>query len=313
MRTALCDESEIPEQATNRYTDFVHARDNQIPSRTVKITGLPTNHTQSNMNQLLEPVHEERDIEYNQGHPDDYYYWEGINIIHQYSPEPGVGLVQLEKPCMAIAIVDRFAGTYWKNATLNAKCVPDEEMEDLIVKERGEKDVMLFVAGIKTATTSTDIREMFKDFRISDVNMPPGGKTFCFVFLRQVDANAVLARFGNGFQWQGRTIRVSLSDKDKKKKKKTPAFGAVSASPAAPTVLPQDTTDLKLNNLPYEVADSNIRIIFEGFTVTKVIIKQGYAFVGIATSEVGRAIQELSGKMVGGRKMGIKVAERRKY
>ncbi|KAG9186378.1 hypothetical protein G6011_02934 [Alternaria panax] len=138
-------------------------------------------------------------------------------------------------------------------------------------------------------------------------------ENFCFVFFRQLDANAVLAKFGNGFQWKGRTVRASVSDKDKKKKKKKTGFGAVSAPPAAaPAVLPRNTTDLKLNNLPYGVVDSNIRIFFEGFTVTKVIAKQGYAFVGIATNEVGRAIEELSGKMVGDRKISVKVSQRRK-
>jgi RNA recognition motif-containing protein len=104
---------------------------------------------------------------------------------------------------------------------------------------------------------------------------------------------------------------VSISDKEKRKKKNKnkSALGAVSAPLAA---LPQDMTDLKLNNLPHGVADSSIRIIFEGFTVSKVIVKQGYAFVGIATSEVDRAIEELSGKMVGGRKMSVKVSQRKK-
>jgi len=101
-----------------------------------------------------------------------------------------------------------------------------------------------------------------------------------------------------------------LSDREKKKKNKNrSAPGAVSA---LPTALPQDMTDLKLDNLPHDVADSSIRIIFGGFTVSKVIVKQGYAFVGIATSEVGRAIEELSGKMVGGRKISVKVSQRNK-
>ena len=207
-----------------------------------------------------------------------------------------------------------FVGIYWKRATLNARLVPDEEIEDLLIKRSSQedgalfgKDVMLFVTGIEAGTSPKEVQEIFKEFPIRDVNMPPGGKTFCFVFFKQPEANAVLARFGNSVQWKGRTIRVSISNKEKKKNKS--ALGAVSAPPAA---LPPDMTDLKLSNLPHAVADSSIRIIFEGFTVSKVIVKQGYAFVGIATSEVGRAIEELSGKMVGGRKISVKVSQRNK-
>jgi RNA recognition motif-containing protein len=167
---------------------------------------------------------------------------------------------------------------------------------------------MLFVSGLKANTTSTEVREIFKDFPLRDVNIPPGGKTFCFVFVQQAHANSILALFGNGVKWQGRNVRVSLSEKDKRKQKS--AFDTVGATTAMPP--PTDTTDLKLVNLPYGIADSNIRIIFEGFAVYKVVVKQGYAFVGIATAEVGRAIDQLNDSMVGGRKIKVKVSERRK-
>lgn len=320
-------EAELLNGFTNRLSDFLHARDNQILSRTVEITGFPKRHTLSNLHQLLEPIWEDNDrIEGENNEilaqgggldPNDYHYIEPLRITHIKSPKPGVGLVQLEDSNKAHHIVHIFAMKYWKNATLNARCVPDEEMEDLLIKRSGQgdralfgKDVMLFVTGIEGDTSPKEVQEIFKEFPIRDVNMPPGGKTFCFVFFKQPEANAVLARFGNGVQWKGRTIRVSMSNKEKKNKNKNkPALGAISTPPAIPL---QDTTDLKLNNLLRDVADSGIRIIFEGFTVSKVIVKQGYAFVGIATSEIGRAIDMLSGKMVGGRKISVKVSQRNK-
>jgi hypothetical protein len=320
-------EAELLDGFTNRLSDFLHARDNQILSRTVEITGFPKNHTLSNLHQLLEPIWEDNDRIEGENNlilaqggeldPNDYHYIEPLGITHFKSPRPGVGLVQLKDPSTARHIVHLFAMRYWKNATLNARCVPDEEIEDLLIKRSSQedgalfgKDVMLFVTGIEAGTSPKEVQEIFKEFPIRDVNMPPGGKTFCFVFFKHPEANAILARFGNGVQWKGRTIRVSISDKEKKKKNKNKsALGAVSAPPAT---LPQDMTDLKLNNLPHDVADSSIRIIFGGFTVSKVIVKQGYAFVGIATSEVGRAIEELSGKMVGGRKISVKVSQHNK-
>ncbi|KAG9186380.1 hypothetical protein G6011_02936 [Alternaria panax] len=184
--TRLCEEpkAELPKGLTNRLSDFLHARDNHILSRTVEITGFPTNHTLRNLNQLLEPLKDKNLLYHsNDAHieSDGYFYIGPRLIIHVESPKPGVALVQLETPDKAVEIVHRFAGTYWKNATLNARCVPDEEMGDLLMKEPGgpgEKNVMLFITGIKSGTTSTEVREIFEDFPVCDVNLPPGGKNF---------------------------------------------------------------------------------------------------------------------------------------
>ncbi|KAI4675976.1 uncharacterized protein J4E84_009775 [Alternaria hordeiaustralica] len=309
----------IPETATNRYSDFVRARDHQIDSRTVEITGLPEKHTLSDMNKLLESVRDQyvEATKQNQHlNPTDYGYYEPINILQVKTPDPGVGLLQLAQPWMAVEIVRQYAGTYWKNATLNARCVPDEEMDKLLVKEPSATDVSLFVRGVKVGISSKEVREIFKGFPITDVNILPG-KTFCFVVVQQAHANPILAQFKNGVKWQGCTIKVDLSDKDKRKKKAEFGMGSATtfAAPtfAAPAPLPPtDITDLKLENLPYDVTDYKIRTLFEGFVVYKVVIKQGYAFVGIPTGEVGAAIDMLNETMIGAQYIKAKVAHPRK-
>ncbi|KAI4913405.1 uncharacterized protein J4E92_009754 [Alternaria infectoria] len=314
MTTSFWNEA-IPEFATNRYSDFVRARDHQIDSRTVEITGLPQKHTLSDMNKLLESVRDQYVEVTKQNQrldPTDYGYYEPINILQVKTPDPGVGLLQLAQPWMAVEIVRQYAGTYWKNATLNARCVPDKEMDKLLVKEPSATDVSLFVRGVKVGISSTEVREIFKDFPITDVNILPG-KTFCFVVVQQAQANSILAQFKDGVKWQGRTIKVDLSEKDKRKQKA--AFGgSASATPTpAPAALPPtDTTDLKLENLPYDVTDYKIRTIFEGFAVYKVVIKQGYAFVGIPTGAVGRALDMLNDTMIGAQYIKAKVADPRK-
>ncbi|KAI4611642.1 uncharacterized protein J4E87_010492 [Alternaria ethzedia] len=305
----------IPEFATNRHSDFAHARDHQILSSTVEITGLPDKHTMSNMNELFRSVRDQysETTEKSQHRNPSYYdYNEPINILHLKTPDPGVGLLQLAQPWMAVAIVQQYAGTYWKNATLNARCVPDEEMEKLLVNEPSATDVSLFVKGIKVGTSSKEVREIFKDFPIRDVNILPGGKTFCFVTIQQAHADSILAQFKNGVKWQGRTIKVDLSDKDKRKRKAE--FGSSSAPPIpAPAPLPPtNVTDLKLENLPYDVTNHKILTLFEGFAVYKVVIKQGYAFVGIPTGEVGRALDMLNDTMIGAQYIKAKVADPRK-
>ena len=305
----------IPENATNRYSDFVRSRDHQILSSTVEITGLPDKHTMSNMNELFRSVRDQysETTEKNQHLSPKYYDCnEPINILHLKTPDPGVGLLQLAQPWMAVAIVQQYAGTYWKNATLNARCVPDGEMEKLLVNEPSATDVSLFVRGLKVGTSSKEVRDIFEDFSIRDVNILPGGKTFCFVTVQQVHADSILTRFKNGVKWQGRTIKVDLSDKDKRKQKAE--FGFTGATPiAAPAPLPPtDVTDLKLSNLPYDVTDLKIRTLFEGFAVYKVVIMQGYAFVCIPTGEVGRALDKLNETMIGAQYIKAKVADPRK-
>ncbi|KAH6875031.1 hypothetical protein BKA58DRAFT_310776 [Alternaria rosae] len=313
MTTSFWTEA-IPDHATDHYSDFVFEWDNQILWRTVEITGFPKNHTMLRINELLEPVREQYFEAINHSlDPTDYDYYQPINIIPDKTSEPGIGLLQLAQPWMVVSLVRRYAGTYWQNGTLNARCVPDEKMEDLLVNEPSATDAMFFVSGLKVGKSSTEVREILKDFPIRDVNMPPGGKTFCFVFAQQAHANLILARFKNGVKWQGRTIGISLSNKDKREKDAEfeRAVGIPARVPAA-SPPPGSITYLKLNNLPYDVADSNIRILFEGFMLYEVIVKEGFAFVGILTNQVGRAIDKLNNSMVGGRQIKVKVAERRK-
>jgi RNA recognition motif-containing protein len=197
------------------------------------------------------------------------------------------------------------------HGSLNVRCVPDEKMNDLLVEEsdKSDKNVKLFVTGLKPGMSSTEVYEVFKDHSVCDVNIPPGGKTFCFIFLRQADANTALAQFGDGYRYQGRIIRASPSDKGKKKN----SGSNVGATPASPFLPRTATVDLKVNNLPYGVVDSNIRTFFQAFTIAKVIVKEGYAFVGIAAGEADRAIEVLSGKKIGDRIISIKMAAPRKF
>jgi len=310
MATSLCLEDTIPTGDMNLLTEFRHKLENQLESSTVKITNLPENHTGRSLNLLLDPVLEEFDMHV----PDDDPYYgsfEPDEIIHStvLKDEPGAALVQLKKPNMAKSIVHRFAGTYWKNATLNACCVPDEEIEELLAKRRDAdaKDMMLFVTGIKANTSANQVREIFKDFPLRDINIPSGGKGFCFIFMRPKDADSALARFGKGVLHEGKLVRVRVSDKNKKNGQRT----GTRTGNRQPTPL-FATTDLKINNLPYGVTFGIIQNIFQGFDLTKVVIKEGYAFVGIMSAQAEFAVQMLNGSMVGDRTITVKVAEGRK-
>jgi hypothetical protein len=307
MYSALRTESDIPTGKMNLLSKFQHDLENQIDFCTVEISNLPENHTGRNLNQLLVPVQEEFDMYAPSGDP--YFDFDPDEIVRAQVKAPGIALVQLAEPDMAKNIVHRFAGTYWRNATLNARCVPNEEMEGLLAEDRSSsegKDVMLIVTGINAGTSPTQTLDLFKDFPINYVNIPPGSKGFCFIFLRQDDANAVLARFGRGVLHAGKTVRVELSEMGKMKG----GMATPGHHPAAGKLgIAYATTDLKVRNLPYGVAESTLHIVFQGFQVSKVIVKEGYAFVGIATNEVERAIAALKGRKIGDRVISVKVAE----
>lgn len=199
----------------------------------MEITNLPGNHTGRNLNQLIEPVREEFDMYVPSRDP--YFDFAPDRIVHSGIREPGVALVQLAYPFMAKNIVHRFAGTYWKNATLNARCVPDGEMGDLLASQRvpGDgKDVMLFVTGIKAGTSTMEVRDIFKDHTLRDVNILPGCKSFCFISVRQDEANALLGQFGRGVPHRGKMIKVSVSEKGKKKGGRLGTSYASKVSPA---------------------------------------------------------------------------------
>jgi hypothetical protein len=186
LSTCVTTEADISPHATDLLTVFKNDLDNQIESCTVDFTNLPENHTDRNLNQLIEPVREEFDTYVPSGDP--YLDLEPDKIVHSGIREPGVAFVQLAYPFMAKNIVHRFAGTCWKNATLNARCVPDGEMEDLLAGQRvpGDgKDVMLFVTDIKAGTSTMEVRDFFKNYTLRDVNILPGGKSFCFISVRQ--------------------------------------------------------------------------------------------------------------------------------
>jgi RNA recognition motif-containing protein len=76
----------------------------------------------------------------------------------------------------------------------------------------------------------------------------------------------------------GRIIKVSVSERSKKKGGRVGTSLAPKVSPAVPL------TDLKVNNLPYSVDEITLRGVFKDFGVSKVIVKTGYAFVGVASS-----------------------------
>jgi hypothetical protein len=199
-------------------------------------------------------------------------------------------VIQALRSFMAESIVHRFVGTYWNNATLNARCVPDGDMEDLLAEQRvpaDGKDMMLFVNGIKPGTCTTEVREIFNEFTLRDVvNIPPGGKAFCFISLCQDAANALLGQFGRGVNVGGRVVSVSVSDDEKKVR------GLVLEVRWQRLRAPQlcgrrisRSIICRIARMISRCAVCSRTLVFEGGS------QDGYAFIGVASSEAEETVQ----------------------
>ncbi|PSN61525.1 hypothetical protein BS50DRAFT_504397 [Corynespora cassiicola Philippines] len=260
--TTLTDESSIPEHATSLLSAFLHKQKNMIETRTIKITNLPENHTKKNLKQMFDSTIESFE------EWDEYPEFE--EMLQMWVLRPGVGLVQFPSSSYAVSAVYEWSGTYWKNHTITALCIPDEEFDTAIIKARGSLDstgkhVKLFINGIQPGTAAQQIRDLFSDFKLQDVNITPGGKSFCSIFLSQIDAGNLLDRYADGIHFHGRTLRVSVSEGKGKGK------GKVGSFKTSKSVFPM--TDLKVSNLPYEATNSEVRYLLEGFELSKVIVR----------------------------------------
>ncbi|KAF1919178.1 hypothetical protein BDU57DRAFT_568381 [Ampelomyces quisqualis] len=226
-------------------------------------------------------------------------------IVRSGVREPGVALVQLAVPFMARASQ---AHTGRAPLSTRAACLVETLLAEQRVAADG-KSIMLFVTGVESGTCTAQARDVSEDCTLWGVQVSHGGKAFCFMFLRQDDADAVLGRFGRGVHCGGRMIKAGVAGKGKKKGGRASVGGTLSA-PAVSLAVP--STDTKVNNLTYGVDEMILRGVINVLGVSKVIIKRGYAFVSVASSEVEKAVQAVDGKKIGDRIISVKIAERRK-
>jgi hypothetical protein len=300
-----------------------------VRTSTVRIEGLPLEHTMRSLNKLVFDEFIET-----------YYpnVNEMPNVLHAHveGDWTGTALVQFGDEYDAVHTKDLYNGMYWKNAVIYVHCVPDSEMEDLLEQKRvskaAGKQIGFWVGNLKVGVTQEEIREMFNPFKLNDINIPSvkeGQPQFLFVFMGQDDATAFHHLHPKGFKHRGRWVKVNLM----KVKGKVPDLpkpaesssgttsqmaekgkpvgnqnsGGLSQS-ATSSAFPPGPTDVRVDNLAYSANKGQIRDFFKDFKITKVVLKQGFAWVGFDTLEdARRATQRLNGKKVLGRPVTIKV------
>lgn len=170
---------------------------------------------------------------------------------------------------------------------------------------------------------------MFAPFKLQSVNISSSAKNgpaFAFVFMTQNDAAGFNSLHPQGFKYHGRWVKV----RPMKQKGITIAAPAsqvadssgstkpppISESPLAKSatvvpktrVVPPGPTYVRINNISYSTKKLDLRDMLKGFEVTKVDIKKGYGFVGLASlKDAQLATARLSGRKLLGRTVSVKV------
>lgn len=297
-----------------------------VKSNTVRVEGLPRAHTLRSLGQLLDD-----DFFHARGgafcEPGDEYVEPQIGIPKD---ETGVAYLQFENSADGDAdtFVFCYNGSYWKNNVLYAYFVPDIEFEERFPRRKEGKHVGFWVGNLKAGIASEEMTEMFKPFPLQTVNIPSSsnpGTSFAFVFMRQDDAAGFISLHPRGFKHQRRWIKVRPMKQKGVAVAPTPSQITSNSTPTNTSVpslpnrqpanvvpknvvLPPGPTDVKVENLSYSAKKPDVRDLFNGFEVSKVIVKKGYAFVGLPTlKDAQSAESRLSGRKLLGRTVSVKV------
>jgi len=288
-----------------------------VETATVRVDQLPYGHTRRSLGLLLDEFCDA----YGAG---EFLYPKEIAVPNS---EWGVAYIQFEDKSDAVRFAQEYNGSYWKNAVIYAHCVPDGEIEEHLVKKSDEKDVGFWVGNLNAGITAEDITKMFYPFSLQNVNIPKEGSTFAFVFMTNKDAAGFNALHPQGFKYHGRWIKVRLmknkgnaitlpspqgtdtTDRVKPLEKATNSTKKNARLPLKDAPLPPGPTDVRVDNVPYAAQKSELQDLFKGFEVTKVVLKKGYGFVGLASlKDAQSASSRLGGRKVLGRTVSVKVA-----
>lgn len=180
------------------------------------------------------------------------------------------------------------------------------------------------------------VRRVLYRYKIDDKTFFMGKNAV--VYLNATDLQDILTRFPNGIRFEGR--KISLSEWVGKGKKGNNTNRGPSPRPVptgrsnnsaadlstrvgnlnlgsrstnwrsrTPSRNREPSGNLVVRNLDYKATEQDVRQLFSGFTVLRLTMKKGFAFVDVAgQDEVERAIRELNEKHVHARKVSIEVA-----
>jgi hypothetical protein len=295
-------------------------------TRTVQVTQLPDPHTRRGLNQLIE------------------------TFVGDHTPDPkaiavipydgGTGMVQWHDELDAKGFIMEYNGMYFKNATLYAYCVDDDEIGPWLPAPKVNKSIGSWVGNLKAGISEEDLKKMFTPFTLESVNITSpskeGQSAFAFVWMAHNDAAAFYALHPKGFKYHGKWIKVRLmKGKGNVISAVAPAVAPETSSAsvamdkltdktATLTVKDADQdnkkaaqtkpavsngfTDVRIGNLSYSAKKPDLRDLFKDFETTKIVVKEGYGFVGLRSlQDAQAAYSRLSGKKILGRAVTVKI------
>ncbi|KAF2741997.1 hypothetical protein M011DRAFT_462775 [Sporormia fimetaria CBS 119925] len=335
LKAGLVPEEAVPKDVKNflLLSDYLKEKEKAITTSTVLITKLPVNHTQRNINELLEDIRMCND---DMEDEEDKVIIRASEVL-----EPGVGMIQFGSESAAECFVEEHDGTYWKNAPIYVKCVPDSDMQEFLKAKRlgrsGPKDVCVLALGLKAEWAKvTELKHILGSYTFQNANFSTKcDSATAFIFLTEAEAAALLTRHPKGLKHQGKWIALKLKDQKDKTRVEAVAKHIAPASARAPAAanlnhLVQKTAglqltgqkkavgtaksdgpcDVRVNNLAPAASKEHLRTLFKNFKTTKVVVvkNKGLGYVGLETrAEAQRAAKLLSGKQILNRTVSVTV------
>jgi RNA recognition motif-containing protein len=308
IRVELVGDDVAPPEGTSLLSSFLEEQENNIITSTVLITDFPWEHTRRKVNEFIkDQFGEDALYEIDTGEGDIDFVW---------CPEAGFGEAYIRFKSTAEWFVDEWNGNYWRNETLYVKYVSDEELRDIeeerAVKKGAGPSARLVVRNFPPDVTTEYIRLAFQLHTVNDIQFPPNKKS-AFVFMSRDDGDQILKKYQNGYRLQGRMLFVEEMMKGKGKGKNKRPTGSMGGLVEKTAALSLKTVDLKLNKVPFNATEQDMRTFFNRFQLRKIVMKEGYAFVGMdGEQEAQRAVQQLNRKKMLGRAVDVKLAGPRK-
>lgn len=301
-------------------TDFLKAQETEakIESKTILISNLPNNlghdHRERNVNEMfLDDLH---DTNRNMC---DEPGWEDEEMVdvEVKTQNYGEALVRFSKVSTATQAVSHWNANYWKASTIYVKCVPDEELDEIISQRPqriGSRTIKLWIHDLKHEADENYVYRIFHPFKVNDVDIVTSKKGIsALVFIAEPEATSFFLRYPNGKRghFERRYIKVKIDSKQK-------GFTMPIASSANVNSLNAATSSMTVNNATNPLFANNVRVdnlhpnamrndvkeAFKasGFNVSKVVLKAKFAWVGGFSSQddAQRAVRLIHGKKIRG-------------
>ncbi|KAF2795768.1 hypothetical protein K505DRAFT_335733 [Melanomma pulvis-pyrius CBS 109.77] len=314
-----------------RLSDFLKAQEDEpkIVSKTILISNLcnslaARDHRVRNVKEMFLD-----DLENTNRNMCNEPGWEDEELVHieVKTQNDGEALLRFNKVSTATQAVSDWNANYWKSTTIYAKCVPDEELDEILSQRAqgtADRTIKLWIYDLKPEADEDYVYRIFHPFKVNDVNIVNGKKSLsALVFMSESEATSFLLRYPDGKRghFERRYIKVKIDSRQTGFTMPTAPSANVnnvnvttSSLTANNTASPLFANDVRVDNLNPYATRNDVKEAFKtsGFDVSKVVLKDKFAWVGGFSSqdEAQRAVRLVNGKKIRGWGVRLSMAQK---